>query len=115
MLCCVIDELLVPLGVVIFAALVYYAERIEENPNNQFHSIPTGLWWAIVTMTTVGLVYCYVFALSVIKHVICPPYNRYGDMAPQTNFGRVVGSICALTGVLMIALPVPVIVSNCAF
>ncbi|VDO10595.1 unnamed protein product, partial [Brugia timori] len=28
------------LGIVIFAALIYYAERVETNPDNQFHSIP---------------------------------------------------------------------------
>lgn len=42
------------LGIVIFASLVYYAERIQANPNNDFISIPLGLWWALVTMTTVG-------------------------------------------------------------
>ncbi|TKR59393.1 hypothetical protein L596_029071 [Steinernema carpocapsae] len=78
------------LGVVIFASLVYYAERVEPNPDNQFESIPKGLWWAIVTMTTIG----------------------YGDMTPKTYLGQMIGSVCAVAGVLTIALPVPVIVSN---
>ena len=80
------------IGIVISASLVYYAERIQYNPSNDFTSIPVGLWWAIVTMTTVG----------------------YGDMTPKTYLGMLVGSFCALTGVLTIALPVPVIVSNFA-
>ena len=80
------------LGIVIFASLVYYAERIQYNPKNDFKSIPLGLWWALVTMTTVG----------------------YGDMVPKTYVGMFVGAICSLAGVLTIALPVPVIVSNFA-
>ena len=73
-----------------FASLVYYAERIQENPTNDFGSIPKGLWWALVTMTTVG----------------------YGDLVPKTLPGMVVGALCALGGVITVALPVPFIVSH---
>ncbi|XP_015598732.1 potassium voltage-gated channel protein Shaw [Cephus cinctus] len=78
------------LGIVLFASLIFHAERLQENPGNDFNSIPQGLWWALVTMTTVG----------------------YGDMTPKTFPGMFVGGFCALAGVLTIALPVPVIVSN---
>lgn len=78
------------LFIIVFASLIFYAERLQYNPNNDFTSIPDGLWWAIVTMTTIG----------------------YGDMTPKTYVGMFVGSACALMGVLTIALPVPVIVSH---
>ncbi|KAI1705606.1 ion transport protein [Ditylenchus destructor] len=80
------------LGMILFASLVYYAERVEHNPENQFESISVGLWWALITISTIG----------------------YGDSVPKTNLGMIVGSFCALMGVLTIALPVPVIVSNFA-
>lgn len=38
------------LGIVVFASLVYYAERLQDNPDNEFKSIPLGLWWAIVSI-----------------------------------------------------------------
>ncbi|XP_039198240.1 potassium voltage-gated channel subfamily C member 2 isoform X2 [Crotalus tigris] len=85
------------LGVLIFATMIYYAERIGAKPNDpsasehtEFKNIPIGFWWAVVTMTTLG----------------------YGDMYPKTWSGMLVGALCALAGVLTIAMPVPVIVNN---
>ena len=75
--------------VVLFSSAIYYAEG-QTYEGSDFSSIPGAFWWSVVTMTTVG----------------------YGDKYPKTWQGKLVGSICALSGVLTIALPVPVIVSN---
>lgn len=76
------------IGVVIFAGAIYYAELQQEE--SFFLSIPDAFWWAVISMTTVG----------------------YGDVYPTSVFGKVIGSFCVLTGLLAIALPVPVIVTN---
>ncbi|XP_071532993.1 potassium voltage-gated channel protein Shal isoform X1 [Panulirus ornatus] len=76
------------MAIIIFATVMFYAEKNVEDTT--FTSIPSAFWYTIVTMTTLG----------------------YGDMVPHTPTGKIVGGVCSLSGVLVIALPVPVIVSN---
>lgn len=76
------------MAIIIFATVMFYAEKGTKG--SDFTSIPASFWYTIVTMTTLG----------------------YGDMVPSTIAGKIFGSICSLSGVLVIALPVPVIVSN---
>ena len=79
------------LGIILFSSGIYYAEVGQNSAN--FPSIPDTFWYSLVTMTTVG----------------------YGDKVPKTHWGKLIGSLCAIVGVLTIALPVPVIVSNFEF
>ena len=65
--------------VVIFGALMY----VVEGPEHGFHSIPTGMYWAVVTVATVG----------------------FGDIAPSTGFGRFITSVLIVIGYSIIAVP----------
>merc|ERR1712051_144303 len=76
------------MAIIIFATIMFYCEKNVEG--STFESIPASFWYTIVTMTTLG----------------------YGDMVPSTAVGKIIGGVCSLSGVLVIALPVPVIVSN---
>jgi len=80
--------LVVIMGMLIFSGMAYVGEKDEKG--TMIDSMPTALYWAIITMTSVG----------------------YGDIAPVTWFGKLVGSGCAICGVLLIALPIPIIVNN---
>lgn len=64
---------------IIFGSVMY----LIEGPENDFTSIPHGIYWAVVTLTTVG----------------------YGDIAPHTVLGRMVASLIMLTGYSVIAVP----------
>jgi voltage-gated potassium channel len=65
--------------IVVFGSVMY----VVEGPENGFTSIPESLYWAVVTLTTVG----------------------YGDIAPATPLGRLIASLVMITGYAIIAVP----------
>jgi voltage-gated potassium channel len=73
----------VMLVVVIMGTLMY----VVEGPENGYTSIPVGVYWAITTMTTVG----------------------FGDIAPKTDFGRVLASLMMLLGWGTLAVPTGIV------
>ena len=75
-------------SLLVFSSAIYYAEL--GNDLSQMKSIPDAFWWAIITMTTVG----------------------YGDKVPVGAAGRLIGAACAITGVLTLAIPVPIITGH---
>ena len=78
---------LITISGLIFASFTYF---IEIGTSSGLTSIPTGIYWVVVTMTTVG----------------------YGDIAPTTGLGKLFGSMCAVAGVLVLSLPIPIIAAN---
>jgi len=73
---------------VIFGALMY----VTEGGENGFSSIPKSIYWAIVTITTVG----------------------YGDIVPLTVAGKFIASVVMLTGYSIIAVPTGIITAELA-
>ena len=73
-------------AVIILGTLMYLIEGGE----NGFTSIPKSIYWAIVTLTTVG----------------------YGDIAPQTVTGQLVASIVMVLGYGIIAVPTGIVTSE---
>ena len=65
--------------IIIFGSLMF----LVEGPEHGFDSIPESIYWAIVTMTTVG----------------------YGDLVPQTALGRLLASVVMMLGFGIIAIP----------
>ena len=72
----------------IFGSLLY----VIEGEANGFTSIPRSIYWAIVTITTVG----------------------YGDIAPQTPIGQMLASLVMLTGYAIIAIPTGIVTAEIA-
>ena len=81
--------LFVLLMMISVAASVTYLAEHEAQPE-AFASIPHALWWAVVTMTTIG----------------------YGDVVPQTLIGRICASVIGIISVGMVALPAGILASG---
>jgi voltage-gated potassium channel len=69
--------------VLVLGTLMY----VIEGPENGYTSIPVGVYWAITTLTTVG----------------------FGDIAPHTDFGRLVASLMMLMGWGTLAVPTGIV------
>lgn len=72
--------------IIISGTLMY----LIEGPASGFTSIPTSMYWSVVTLTTVG----------------------YGDIAPASTLGRFVASVLMITGYAIIAVPTGIITSE---
>ncbi|MFZ5430150.1 MAG: ion transporter [Bacteroidota bacterium] len=72
--------------VIIFGTIMY----IVEGPEHGFTSIPTSIYWAIVTLTTVG----------------------YGDISPSTGLGQFLASLIMIIGYAIIAVPTGIVTSE---
>lgn len=74
--------------VMIFGSVIY----VVEGPENGFTSIPVSIYWATVTLTTVG----------------------YGDMSPKTPLGQFIATMVMMTGYSIIAVPTGIFTSELA-
>jgi voltage-gated potassium channel len=74
--------------VTVFGTLMY----VIEGPAHGFTSIPKGIYWAIVTLTTVG----------------------FGDIVPKTPLGQVISSLVMITGYSIIAVPTGIFTAELA-
>lgn len=75
------------LMVTIFGSILYI---VEHHVNEGFESIPSSIYWAVVTITTVG----------------------YGDISPITPLGKVLASIIMISGYAVIAVPTGIVTSS---
>lgn len=69
--------------IVVFGTLMF----VVEGPDNGFTSIPKSMYWAIVTVTTVG----------------------YGDISPHTAFGQLIAGLAMICGYAIIAVPTGIV------
>jgi voltage-gated potassium channel len=77
-------------GVLMLVLIVGAAIYVVEGPDSGIDNIPLGVYWAIVTLTTVG----------------------YGDFVPVTQFGRFLASVLMITGYAIIAVPTGIVTTE---
>lgn len=77
-------------SVIVLTIILGTIMYLVEGPKNGFNSIPHSMYWAIVTLTTVG----------------------YGDIAPHTPFGQFIASIVMILGYGIIAVPTGIVTSE---
>jgi len=83
----IVFVLFILLAVCIFGSLMYL---VEGQSNPEFDSIPRSVYWAVVTLTTVG----------------------YGDISPVTPFGQFIAAIIMISGYAVIAVPTGIVTSE---
>lgn len=86
----VVSTVFILFMLIIASSVMYYVEHPAQP--EAFSSIPATLWWGVCTMTSVG----------------------YGDIVPQTAWGKLFGGIIAMMGVGLFALPTGILVSGFA-
>ena len=77
------------INVIVIGSVMYF---IEGGENSGFTSIPRSIYWAIVTLTTVG----------------------YGDIAPVTSFGQFLAAVVMILGYGVIAVPTGIVSAELA-
>lgn len=75
--------------IMLVAACAMYSLEKDLQPEH-FSSIPQAMWWALVTLTTVG----------------------YGDVTPMTDLGKLFGGLITIVGIGMVALPAGILASG---
>lgn len=80
--------LLVAVAILTFSSLVYFAEKEASEDSWTFVE---SFWWGLMTITTVGY-----------------------DLNPKTFLGKLLGGFCALSGIFILTLPIPIVVNSFA-
>ena len=83
-----ISAVLIFMVLAVSSTVMYYIENPAQP--QKFSSIPQTMWWGVVTLSTVG----------------------YGDIYPITPLGKLVGSLVAISGIALFALPAGIIAAG---